>query len=259
MKANEKLIELVDGLLLGDASIARQGYLVMDQMDRRLSWLYQVQKILTDQGVRSRVAPVLKERVIHFANGAAIGKPASRITTSTTNFMKTQRARWYPLGTKRVPHDVRVTPISIAHWFAGDGTCTVTGCLKFCTNGFTESEVKRLASLLPVVADHAPVSQAPGQFIVQVNRKREALRLANLIRSHLPACCQYKLRYVRLSRACRIDRERDRTRDEKSVRKRMVHREDSEEVRHRTLRDRAHHHPRDLPSHSLKRSLSDKL
>jgi LAGLIDADG DNA endonuclease family len=66
---------------------------------------------------------------------------------------------WYPDGMKKVPTDLKLDPISIATWICDDGFisrkidrkggfCPSAFHLKISTNGFTKSEVGRLADLL---------------------------------------------------------------------------------------------------------------
>ena len=46
---------------------------------------------------------------------------------------------------KIVPKDLKLTPIVLAYWIAGDGSWDRSrNAVKICTNGFTENEVKFL-------------------------------------------------------------------------------------------------------------------
>ena len=41
--------------------------------------------------------------------------------------VQAQRKRRYPKWAKRVPKNLKLTPVTLAHWFAGDGTCNSEG------------------------------------------------------------------------------------------------------------------------------------
>jgi hypothetical protein len=110
-----------------------------------------------------------------------------------------QRRRWYPKGVKRVPKDVDLSPCSLAHWFAGDGTYDTSGSLFLCTDGFLKTEVVRLARTLCDLRVRAACvpGQRPAQFKVAILRRDDAQLFKETVEAHLPACCIYKLRYVR--------------------------------------------------------------
>jgi len=52
-------------------------------------------------------------------------------------------------NTKRVPRDLKLTPIVLAYWIAGDGCFNkVSKTLTLCTNNFTEEELEWLSKNL---------------------------------------------------------------------------------------------------------------
>lgn len=63
--------------------------------------------------------------------------------------------RWYPDGIKRVPQDVKLTPLTMAIWFADDGSISNPDLysldLKLAVHGFLGSDAERLRSLLESV------------------------------------------------------------------------------------------------------------
>lgn len=194
----EAFIELVDGLLLGDGCLAANGRLLISQMDHRIGWLHQIVEDLRLFGCVAVVRSRHVGRDFWLRGKKYRAKPSSVLETLVYEELKVQRARWYPnsSATKRVPHDVRVTPKSIAHWFAGDGSFGRYGGLSFYTNSFTSAEVERLARALPVESHRVPTAR-PGQSIIVVTKRNEAVKLADTIRCHLHDCCLYKLRFVR--------------------------------------------------------------
>lgn len=203
-KKHEAFVELIDGLLLGDGSLTPNGYLMVGQTDRRVGWLHQIVKELRRFGCAADVRSHDVEKDIWIRGKKYRAKSSSILSTPVYEELKVQRARWYTSGpAKRVPHDVRVSPKSIAHWFAGDGSSDRYGHLLFCTNSFTAAEVEHLARKLPVEAHRLPIPARPGQSIIHITKRNEAVKLANAIRRYLPNCCMYKLRFVRSAKAIR--------------------------------------------------------
>lgn len=202
---HEAFVELIDGLLLGDGYLAPNGCLIVGQTDRRVGWLHQIVKELRRFGCAANVHFMSAGRDFWIRGKKYRAKSASVLRTRVYEELKVQRARWYPNGSsvKRVPYDVRVSPKSIAHWFAGDGSSDHHGSLIFCTNSFTADEVEHLIRKLPVEARRAAISSRPGQSIIHIMKRNEAVKLANAIRRYLPQCCMYKLRFVRAARPIR--------------------------------------------------------
>lgn len=193
-------VGIVDGLLLGDGSIDSRGCLRLDQAKIRQGWLSDLTVRFAVLRTASRTIPIkphdckVNGRKTRFKGGWALYTPAYVE-------MQQQRLRWYPKGIKRVPKDVSLTPVTVAYWFCGDGSYNADGVLVFYTNGFLKNEVRLLAARLSTVvgieARCVPISARPGQFIVRVGRRDDALRLKEFIEPHVPECCRYKLQYVR--------------------------------------------------------------
>lgn len=56
-----------------------------------------------------------------------------------------QRARWYPAGTKEVPADFQLTPVSALHWYIGDGSLDRDRPkITLCTDGFSYTSIGHL-------------------------------------------------------------------------------------------------------------------
>lgn len=191
----ERFIEIVDGLLLGDGTITKQGSLRVDQSYVRVGWLKAIQADLAAIGVSSVIDPVRRAarlrsdgRLLPAYNGSLLRVPAYAES-------KIQRRRWYPRGKKKVPMDVRISPRTVADWVSGDGTGTLDGGLIFCTAGFTKPEKKRLIARLRDAFQIRLIPTATGS--IGLFRKDEVLRLRDQILAHVPECCRYKFRHVR--------------------------------------------------------------
>jgi len=195
-----RLVEIVDGLLLGDGSIDPKGSLRIEQTQDHLGWFDSIQQALGSVGAVSRRTPVAP-RVRFIKDHEAHGKGGAVFYTPCYVELQEQRQRWYPKGKKRVPEDVLLTPLSIAYWFCGDGSYDKPGSLVFYTNSFFKKETERLArglTKLGVRARCRPVGQHRyREWKIHILRRDDALRLRELMGDHVPECFQYKFVYVR--------------------------------------------------------------
>lgn len=194
----ERFVQFIDGLLLGDGSINFKNCFYLTQTMKREQWVFYVRGLFAEMGALTRMIP--RGRRQHILEGRRIEeKPHWVLYSPAYVEMALQRERWYDDGEKRVPHDVRLTPLAVAHWFAGDGSSSGP-TLFFCTNGFRREDVEHLAEQMGVqmgIEARPSKTKRSGQYRLTVGKKREAFRLATLIRPHLAHCCMYKLRGVR--------------------------------------------------------------
>lgn len=194
----EAVLEVVDGLLLGDAWLevngSSEGRLGLAQRADRLSWLEQVQAEFATMTIDSSIRP-RPGRTSRIGEQTVNGKRALQLRTAKYVPFTAQRARWYPTGIKIVPSDVRLTPRSLAHWYWGDGSLSTDGrAMSFCTDGFSWNEVEYLASRLHVIYGWTPnVYKHRGRPKLSVARRKHRLELAALIRPFCPPCFEYKL------------------------------------------------------------------
>lgn len=194
----EYLAEVIDGLMLGDGSMDKQGSLRLSQTSRRAEWVYEISSKLSWLGIYNKVIDVPKSKGAAIGGRIVHGGPSKMLYTLICDEFKRERMRWYPDGKKRVPSDVRTTPLSVGLWFCGDGTYATTGTLQFCTNGFSPAEVGRLAGRLSsIVGIHAVVRSSDGLPIIRINRRDDAHRLQKFMGRHVSKCFAYKLQHVR--------------------------------------------------------------
>lgn len=190
--------------MLGDGSIQPDGVLRLGQCRRHSAWVIEVGEILDTFGLPTRLfhqksrasKPFIyrgKVREIPYNGGILM-------YTLTCEEMKAQRARWYPKGAKVIPPDVDLSPISVAQWFAGDGSGGKNGTLKFHTEGFTNEEVDFLIERLRSVAqvESARKNGVCGPCIA-IYRRDDAARLRDYMGAHLPTCFSYKVKHVRVA------------------------------------------------------------
>jgi Mor family transcriptional regulator len=191
--------EIVDGLLLGDGCINNAGVLQVAQAVRRVGWLRSIMRLCADLAIACGMTPARAPKRVAYIEGRPVRGGASRtFYAHTYKETKEQRLRWYPRGTKRIPHDLAITPLSVALWYCGDGTGTLTGTMEFCTQGFLYADVCELARKLSTAFNvHAYVGQKDDGPVVRIDRRDDAFKIKRLIDPFVPRCCRYKLKHIR--------------------------------------------------------------
>jgi hypothetical protein len=191
----EELIEILDGLLLGDGSVSCQAYrrsarLSISQRFDRREWLECIRDDLDAVGVRSR----LSERP---PKGTT--KAQCRLDTLDYVEFRNTRDRWYVPSRsgkdiKVVPSDVRLTPRSLALWFCGDGC--LNNRITFATNGFDYDSLCFLRDRMSADGwgPHINKASTTGQFSLRLNGREQVKRFQNVVRPFMPACFAYKMR-----------------------------------------------------------------
>lgn len=201
LEAARTFRELTDGLLLGDGSISKKKpSLRIEQSERREDWLKDLERRFAELGVPTGSTNI-PGRVKQIQGREVVKTPSRVIYLPLCEEVRAERDRWYPGDLKRVPRDLVLTPLTLAQWFCGDGTHDQQGFLYFCTNGFVREDVEWLAGEITdrfAEARCMPVgTHRPGEYKVVLSKRGEALALAEAMRPHMPACCLYKLRFVR--------------------------------------------------------------
>jgi len=192
---SELLMEIIDGLLLGDASIeagAIGSRLCLTQTIKHFPWIEQVRGQLEAFGLELGdvdVAPgftTIKGK--RYCRNAAKG-----FRTRSYLFLTQERERWYPGGEKHVPADVRLTPQSIAHWYFGDGTVGCKGYhAKFCTDSFTKMEVQMLMHRMREELGWSPLLELRNRILLCRMYDRQCL--LEMVKSRTPSCFVHKLK-----------------------------------------------------------------
>jgi hypothetical protein len=197
--ATEEFLELVDGLLLGDAWIEvngnSEGRLGLEQTICHEAWLDSVEKEFAQIGVS--VSRGYRRPRVGFIQKRAVKSNRSAVlrTRKYVPFTE-QRARWYPNGEKHVPDDVRLSPRALAHWYWGDGATVNDGYgMLFHTEGFDEQGVARLRFRLQAFYGWVTTQRErrPGQFTIGIYRQHDREHLASLIGPYCPPCFASKI------------------------------------------------------------------
>lgn len=143
---SDKEIEILEGELLGDGYILQKN--IFGFTNTKKDYVEYLQSNLS----------ILHNRNIHTSPPKPFigrqGKTYIRsekyeIRSLSQNSLKYFYKKWYPEGTKIVPRDLILTPITLRHWFYGDGhNCKDNWRIQLCTNGFTLEDVSFLVESL---------------------------------------------------------------------------------------------------------------
>ncbi len=193
------LREMVDGIILGDGYIDPKGILHLEQAVVRQSWVENVQCLLRAVGCESKIIPV-PARTRQIEGRTIIGQPGVVLYTPSYVEMQAERQRWFHGDRRAVQHDLRLTTLTVAQWFSGDGTYSTTSRLSFCTHRYSRQDVEFLIGRFATDLDvYATINNTirDGQYTIGIHRAEQALKLAELMRPHLHECCLYKLQHIR--------------------------------------------------------------
>lgn len=194
----EETRELIDGLLLGDASVGdhrnSEARLELTQRRTCADWVANVATRLESAGFDTRIT----DR----------GVRGLQLRTGKYATLTIERRRWYPDGIKAVPRDVRLTPLAISQWYWGDGCTGNNGYrMTFHTEGFQRAHVEflgtRLLDLHGIssrleMRRASPASQtrplrSANQYILTVSTSQSRRRLTKLLAPFCFKCFAYKL------------------------------------------------------------------
>jgi hypothetical protein len=143
---NQTQSNILDGLLLGDASIpAGQNLLHFSQRSDRREY---VERIAEQLGVsRDRV----RDRARQPDTRTGRVYRCSELRTLSDPVFGALRTRWYPDGRKVMPRDLRISPECVLNWFLCDGSCSPTrggAQLMLCTDAFSPADLEFVRGLL---------------------------------------------------------------------------------------------------------------
>lgn len=180
----------LDGLLCGDGCIGKRGYghcrYSQGAAESKLEWLLRVKERFKRKGITSSIS--------------SAGQGKVQVQTQVHPMFDLFRSRWYPEGSKRVPHDVHLCPDFLAPWYLGDGQLKKRDGIYIHTNNFPEEGVVYLCDQLwkqqhigawHIEYDH---TNQPGQYVVRI-RVADVPRFLNLIEPFRIACFSYKFEF----------------------------------------------------------------
>lgn len=191
----EEMVELVDGLLLGDGTIGKDGRMSLGQTISHLDWVTQVHGHFQRLGLLATLNRPTKGGVADFGGKVYHRSPSVTVRTRGYDFLREQRLRWYPNGVKRVPQDVRLTPLAISQWYFGDGTVGGGGYrVTFCTDGFITEDVEFLRQKLRDKFGWSPLIPTKAcRNRITLCCREDRKTLLDMVTPYTPVCFKYKL------------------------------------------------------------------
>lgn len=178
-KPSKEQEEEIVGMMLGDASIDRNGKFSYSQETRRKGRVEQLLSWITWGNIE------IKER-----KGKGV---THRFFVSDSYFMSI-RDKWYPDGKKRVPRDLEITPRTLASWFMDDGTATNRQAI-FCTQGFIEEDIDFIVKKMMEIGFSPVKSRTFGKstFFIRLN-KDDHHKLCEMVSKYTHPECKYKIK-----------------------------------------------------------------
>jgi 16S rRNA G966 N2-methylase RsmD len=153
LKNNPVSLEALDGLLISD------GYISSNRQDKyhRVS-LSSVQKEFVDYS-RGFFLPFKPSEILINENnstGRNRGYEKTSYTFNTSHHpdLTKQRIRWYKNKVKRIPKDIKITPLMLKLWYYGDGSIVTkrgksnTCVVRLSTDGFLNEDIDFLVEQL---------------------------------------------------------------------------------------------------------------
>ena len=203
------MYDFLDGLMLGDGGIAvardreKNSYFYIEVSGAiHMDWLRSIKKAFLEIGIL--ISPTFPKVYSRSYHGRSYD--ACRLVTPRIPLFTQERLRWYVEDKgkyrKVVPRDLKLTPVTLAHWFIGDGCtawCRGSVILTLYTNGFIDSDVAYLNSLLaekglPMHINRHHTGYGSILTIAESNTVNKFLRL---VEAFIPPSYQYKIKKSR--------------------------------------------------------------
>lgn len=165
--------EVIDGLLLSDASLQRRSATArFGLVTIHKEFSQHVSELLS---VKSKF--YYKEAHEGTCKGVPVhSKESYPLYTLRDIAFNELHEKWYPNGKKIVPEYLKLSPTIVKYWFYGDGCSSYVGLnsvkLKFSTESFTLTECKRLTNMLSMMsgAKFTPYKVRADQYVLACQR-----------------------------------------------------------------------------------------
>jgi hypothetical protein len=203
LKSSIKPMDVINGFILSDLFISTDGYASIDLSGaEHIDWLYVLKDAFTSLSIsmctgHPKIIPS-KSGKYHF--NAAI------LITRTSPLLLELRKKWYPNGKKIVPADIEITPVTLAHWFMGDGSSgyNKTGwsestkkyvSIQLATCSFTEQEVDFLVlKLQDMGLIGANKQRHEKYFQICIRQSDSVVMFMQMIDKYMVQSYRYKIR-----------------------------------------------------------------
>lgn len=195
-----KIKPFLYGKLLGDANLQKpykhkpSSRLKIEHSTKQLDYLLHCyQKI---HNFCSK--PYVRKRKLIYKGTVRIYETAL-LQSKSLPILTTLYHEWYE-DIKTLPKDLEdvFNKETLAYWFMDDGYIkfgTRNIAIHFCTQGFCESDVDRLVTLLNDKYDlDAIKSPCKGNYLIRIGKKDKVKKFKDLVRPYIVPSMQYKIR-----------------------------------------------------------------
>lgn len=157
---NEHALEIINGELLGDGCLSLSGSYKSNACFQHSTANINYGEYLYDK-LNKESVPLLNKEFLSARNG----KPQFRTRSTTNQFWTELHNKWYNMGIKAVPDDIKLTKETCLHWYLGDGYFEHKTS-KFSTCGFNKDECKMLSKMLTDIGFVANINKRSGGYYV---------------------------------------------------------------------------------------------
>jgi len=196
--------KVLDGAMLSDANVypSKGSHEISRYLDsyfriqlggrNHMDWLYYLREQLEALGILfTTTYPKLAKR-------NSDGYISSWLISRTSSFLSVQRERWYPYGSKVVPFNLTLSPVSLANWFMGDGSSSrnkggaVMATLS--THSFDHQDVHRLRLELGRIGIHTGKADYGKYHVITILQDSIDLLMSTIEPFVVPSF-KYKVKY----------------------------------------------------------------
>jgi predicted transcriptional regulator len=178
------LKDYIDGLLLGDGSLAQSGEAVYEQefANSKKEWMLEIKNTFENFGFDCTIYASKRSTV--------------RLRTKSHPVLRYFRGRWYPQKKKLVPRDISLSPIMIKNWYLGDGKLDKDDAIILYTECFNRTDVEWLADSLTRTLNIGAYSckNEKGHYLIKI-RVCDSEKFLVYIGENYPSCFSYKFNF----------------------------------------------------------------
>lgn len=198
--SNNEAMETVDGALLSDLSVfhcyRNQTRASLAQQGREhIDWVVAVASALLELGVLAHCK---------IYEGTKYPGGYCFMHAGSCPLLHKLHDIWYDSGRKSVPRDLELTPVSVAHWFMGDGSSTWRSNLvlvKFSTQGFGPDDMDKLILCLDELGISPVHRNNCGKYqALYMGEIKAVNKLMDMIEPHILPSYRYKIKRPKLKR-----------------------------------------------------------
>lgn len=193
-------LEMIDGLLLSDASLERmenhntKTAFLLSQSMKNKELVEKINEYFIGKGMQTHTKTSERKDGMDY-----------RLRTNYYSVFGRLWNIWYPSGIKIVPKTIKLTPKSLAYLFMGDGSSTKVRnsvVVYIATQGFDDESViflknKLMSDLgINIKYNRCKTTKKKGcGLILRLSEKNEVVKFMNLIKPYILKTFDYKIKY----------------------------------------------------------------